>query len=82
MKTTNLISKLNKLKIEHTIIDINGYNKDIVFVINGITFYAGFNSNKNVIEDYHREICYNVSEQEMQRRFFDNFNQLLRYAKA
>jgi hypothetical protein len=82
MKTTNLISKLNKLKIEHTIIDINGYNKDIVFVINGITFYAGFNTNKNVIEDYHREICYNVSEQEMQRRFFDNFNQLLRYAKA
>ena len=80
MTTSNLISKLNKNNIECKIEDINGYNKDIKFFINGMTFRAGFNTHSNIISDFCRDICYDKSSQEMQRRFFDNFNQVLKYA--
>lgn len=80
MKTTNLISKLNKMNVKHKIEDVNGYNKDIVFTINNITFKAGFNTSSDIIEDFCREICYDTTAQETQRRFFDNFNKLITYA--
>jgi hypothetical protein len=80
MTTSTLISKLKKLKISYTIINVNGYNMDISFSINGMNFKAGYFKDENIIQDYCREICYNQSEQEMQRRFFENFNKLIRYA--
>ena len=80
MKTATLISKLSKMNISYTILDNNGYNKDIQFSINGLVFKAGFIEGKEMIQDFCREICYDNGIQEMQRRFFDNFNQVLRYA--
>lgn len=82
MKIENLKSKLAKMNIPFTILQGNGYNKDIEFSINGITFKAGFTEGKTEIDDFCRELCFDKSEQEMQRRFFDNFNQLVRYANA
>ena len=81
MTTTNLITKLNKMNITHSIVDINGFNQDIKFTINGIVFKAGFTTQSNVIQDFCREICFDNVNQEMQRRFFDNFNKILKYTK-
>jgi hypothetical protein len=53
---------------------------DISFSINGMNFKAGYFKYENIIQDYCREICYNQSEQEMQRRFFESFNKLITYA--
>jgi hypothetical protein len=80
MTTTNLIKKLNKMQVSHNIVDVNGYNQDIHFVINGKKYIAGYNVKNNVIEDYCMEICYDNANQEMQRRFFDNFNKVLNHA--
>jgi hypothetical protein len=82
MTTTNLIAKLTKMNVPSTILEGNGYNKDVQFSINGLTFLAGFVEGRNEVQDICREICYDNSNQEMQRRFFDNLNQVLRYAKA
>ena len=82
MTTTNLKSKLAKLNIPYTIVDNNGYNKDIQFAINNLTFKAGFVDGKEEVEDFCREICYDKGAQEMQRRFFDNFNQVVQYANS
>lgn len=81
MTTSNLISKLNKLNINYSIVDINGYNQDIAFSINGMSFKAGFVKGIEIIEDFCREICFDNNIQEVQRRFFNNFNQILKYAK-
>lgn len=81
MTTTNLISKLTKMNIATTILEGNGYNKDIQFSLNAMTFLAGYTEGKNEIQDFCREIYYDNCNQEMQRRFFQNLNQLLRYAK-
>lgn len=82
MKVQRLISKLTKMNISHIIVlDGNSYNKDIVFSINGLVFKAGFRDGGLIIDDYCREICFDESTQEMQRRFFANFNQILKYSK-
>jgi hypothetical protein len=52
---------------------------DIEFTINGLNFSAGFNTSKNIIEDFSRAICFDNVNQEMQRRFFSNFNKLIKY---
>jgi hypothetical protein len=80
MTHTSLILKLNKMDIDSTIVNINNYNMDVKFVINGMTFKAGFIKGQNIIQDFCREICLDKSSQETQRRFFDNFNKLLKYA--
>ncbi len=80
MTTAQLKNKLTKMNIQFTEVDYNGYNKDICFCINNMNFAAGFNAKSEIIEDFSRNICYNVSEQETQRRFFTNFNQLIKYA--
>jgi hypothetical protein len=80
MTTTNLIAKLTKLNVAYTVLEGNGYNKDISFSINGLNFLAGFYEGQNVVIDFCREICYDNNTQEMQRRFFDNFNKVLKYA--
>lgn len=82
MTTANLISKLTKMNVTYTVVDVNGYNMDIEFSINGLNFSAGFNTSKNIIEDFSRAICYDNVNQEMQRRFFTNFNKLISYANA
>jgi hypothetical protein len=68
------------MNIPYTILDCNGYNMDIEFTINNYTFKAGFFKGEIEIQDFCREICFDVSEQEMRRRFFDNFNKVLKYA--
>jgi hypothetical protein len=80
MTTATLIKKLNKMNVEHTIVDFNGYNMDIVFTICGMTFNAGFIKGQDEVQDFCREICFDVCSQETTRRFFANFNQLLKYA--
>jgi hypothetical protein len=80
MTTSALISKLTKMNIEYTILDCNGYNMDIAFKINNLNFKAGFIKGENEIQDFCREICFDTSNQEMQRRFFKNFNKLFSYA--
>ena len=80
MTVKNLISKLTKNGVTYTILDY-GYNKDIEFMINGITFKSGFTEGKTTVEDFCSELYYDNCNQEIQRRFFDNFNQVLRYAQ-
>ena len=82
MTTLNLITKLTKMGITYTILDCNGYNMDIEFTINGKTFKAGFFKGETKIQDFCRDIVFDVSEQEMRRRFFVNFKQILKYANA
>ena len=82
MTTQNLISKLNKMNVSHTVLENNGYNKDIQFTINGLIFKAGFREGKKIVEDFCTEICYDNCNQKTRRRFFDNFKQVLRYANA
>jgi hypothetical protein len=80
MTTSALISKLTKMNIEYRILDCNGYNMDIEFTINNKTFKAGYFKGETEIQDFCREICFDTSNQEMQRRFFKNFNKLFSYA--
>jgi hypothetical protein len=80
MKLNNLIKKLEKLNIKYQLKNVTEYNKDVEFTINEKTYKAGYTIDNDIIQDYCREICYDRINQEMQRRFFDNFNQLLRYA--
>jgi hypothetical protein len=78
MKITSLISKLNKMNVAHEIVNNNGYNADIQFVINGKSFYAGIVEDKDTVQDFCKEIGYDDVNQETQRRFYDNFNQLVK----
>jgi len=80
MRVQSLISKLNKINVSYTVLENNGYNKDIQFSIKGLFFKAGFTEGKKIVEDFCTEICYDNSNQETRRRFFDNFNQVLKYA--
>jgi hypothetical protein len=80
MTTQNLINKLNKINVLYSIVDVNGYNQDIHFVINGKNYIAGYNVKNNVIEDYCMEICYDNANQDMQRIFFSNFNKVLNHS--
>ena len=80
MTTSQLKNKLAKMNIQFTEVDYNGYNKEICFSLNNMNFAAGFNTKSEIIEDFSRNICYNNSEQEMQRRFFTNFNKLIKYS--
>lgn len=81
MTITNLKSKLQKMNIDYSIVNINDYNYDINFSINNLSFSAGYSKGSEIIEDLCRNICYDNLNQEMQRRFFKNFNELLRYSK-
>lgn len=82
MKVLSLVSKLNKMKVSFVVVDVNEYNKDIAFQINGKTFKAGYVEGSEEVEDFCREICWDKSEQQMQRVFYKNFNQLLLSANA
>ena len=82
MTTTKLISKLNKMNIPFTILDCNGYNMDIEFIINGLTFKAGYFKEELIIQDFCREILFDNCTQNMQRRFFQYFNKFIKYANA
>jgi len=81
MKKSSLINKLNKLGISHTIHG-NGYNMNVQFTVNGRIFDAGYTINKDDIEDYCTVIGYDKANQESQRSFFKNLNQVLRYANS
>ncbi len=80
MKVSTLKNKLNKMGVKFTEICENGYNKDLVFSINNIEFKAGFT--KNTVEDFCREFDFEQDFQETRRRFFKNFNSLLKYSQS
>jgi len=80
MKVTSLLSKLNKLNVSHEVVNDNGYNADIKFIINNKVFLAGIIKSKAEIQDFCHEFYFDNVLQETQRRFFDNFNQILRYS--
>ena len=79
MKITSLISKLNKMNVSHEIVNDNGYNADIQFVINGKIFEASIVEGNDTILHYSKDLYFDNVNQETQRRFYDNFNQLLKY---
>jgi hypothetical protein len=80
MTTSTLKNKLSKMNISFNETDYNGYNKDICFSINGMNFCAGFELGNDEIQDFCREICFDNTNQDMQRRFFKNFNELIKYS--
>jgi len=80
MKIQSLTAKLAKVNVPFQTLEGNGYNKDIQFAINGKTFFAGFIEGKENVTDFCRVIGYDNANQESQRIFFDNFNQVLRHA--
>lgn len=81
MKVSSLKSKLsNSNATDVLVFDYNGYNKAICFSINGKRFEAGFSEGKENIENFCTKTGYDDRCQESERMFFDNFNQVLRYA--
>lgn len=78
MKLTSLISRLDKLGIENRIFDGNGYNKNLVFTVNGTTYYASFTS--DAIQDICKITGYNEAAQETDRQYFANLRQVLKDA--
>ena len=80
MNTAQLTIKLSKLNIPHSIIDVNEFNKDIKFTINGLEFYAAYTANDNTISDFCRVTAYDKINQEHSYRFFNSLNSVLKYA--
>lgn len=80
MTKQNLISKLNKMNVEVSILDLNGYNKDFLFTINNKKYAAGFTDNNIKIEDLTRIIYYDNTNQCSTRLFFKTFKALLKNA--
>ena len=81
MKTSSLTSKLDKLKVPHTVKHINEHNKSLDFTINGKSFSADFTATSELIHFFSTIVGYDQAEQEHQRLFFYSFAQVLRYAK-
>ena len=82
MKSATLKKRLKNMGIPYNVVDVNGYNKDIEFTINGTDFKAGIIEGKEEVQDFCREIFYDKVREQMARRFFRNFKELLRYAYA
>jgi hypothetical protein len=82
MKSATLKKRLKNMGIPYNVVDVNGYNKDIEFTINETNFKGGIIEGKEEVQDFCREICYDKVREEMLRRFFRNFKELLRYAYA
>ena len=80
MKISTLNNKLSKLNVQTTIVDYNGYNKSLVFTINGKKYEADFNSVHEEVNSFSFSLMYDEANQETQRRFFDNFAQVQRHA--
>lgn len=80
MKTSSLTSKLDKLKVSHTVRHINEHNKALDFTINGKKISADFTATSEEIQFFTTVIGYDQSEQEYQRLFFYSFASVLRYA--
>ena len=70
MKTSSLTSKLDKLKVSHTVRHINEHNKALDFTINGKKISADFTATSEEIQFFTTVIGYDQSEQEYQRLFF------------
>ena len=49
MKAANLINKLNKINVKSNVVNVNGYNMDVEFTINGMFFKAGYLINDDTI---------------------------------
>ena len=80
MKTLSLTSKLDKLKVPHTVKHINEHNKSLDFTINGKSFSADFTATSELIHFFSTIVGYDQAEQEHQRLFFYSFASVLRYA--
>jgi hypothetical protein len=80
MKISSLISKLTKINVPFTILEGNGYNKDIEFSINGSKFEASFTEGYPNIQYYSKATGYDDASQVTTCFYFDNFAQLLRHA--
>jgi len=80
MKTSSLTSKLDKLKVPHTVKHINEHNKSLDFTINGKSFSADFTATSELIHFFSTIVGYDQAEQEHQRLFFYSFASVLRYA--
>jgi hypothetical protein len=80
MKITSLISKLTKMNVPFTILEGNGYNKDIEFSINGSVFEASFTEGYPNIQYYSKETGYDDASQQFTSYYFENFAQVLRHA--
>jgi hypothetical protein len=79
MKLSTLKNKLAKMNIETSVFDYNGFNKELIFVINGVKVQAGFNTDSDKVTDFCTVLGYDNANQEHQRSFFSNFAQVQRY---
>jgi hypothetical protein len=77
MKTSTLKNKLNKLNIQFTI--DNEYQL-IEFTINNKSYSGSLNDNEAEVYGFCAITGYDDASQETTRRFFDNFNQVLRHS--
>ena len=77
-----LLSKLDKLGIQYTILNQNEFNKSIKFSINNFVFFADFNNDSTKIQSICTEYSFDQANQETERRFFDSFNSVLSYIKS
>jgi hypothetical protein len=82
MKLSTLKNKLAKMNIETSVFDYNGYNKALIFVMNGVKVQAGFEVDADKVSDFCTITGYNNDNQEHERRFFRNFAQVQRYIKS
>ena len=74
MKVSTLKSKLNKMNVKFT--EIKG---DVIFTINKKKYFVDTNNSDSILCFFY-EIGFNQSNQETDRRFFDNFAQVLRHS--
>lgn len=80
MTKDNLKKRLEKRNILYTEKDYNGYNKSIIFAINGKTFEADYEEFNHKIDVYSHVYDYDNLNQEHNRFFFHSLNQVIRYA--
>jgi hypothetical protein len=77
MKTSTLKNKLNKLNIEFT---IDSNYQVIDFTINNKSYSGSLNNDEDEVFGFCAITGYDDASQETTRRFFDNFNQVLRHS--
>lgn len=77
---SGLTKKLSKIASGLRTYTNNGYNMQLLFELNGKYFSASYEKGKDLVEDFSTTTGYDSIDQEYERRFFRNLNQVLAYA--
>jgi hypothetical protein len=81
MKLSSLVKKLNAMQAPSEVATNNGFNMSLVFTLNGLRFSAEYTAESYNVSCYNTVLGYDDLSQEKSRRFFDNLNQVVRYAE-